>query len=1250
MSESKSELVRELAKEFLERSRKGQRPPLREYTDRHPELADKIREVFPAMAMMENIAVADETVEETCEESKGQERPLLRHFGDYRVIREIGRGGMGVVYEAEQVSLGRHVALKVLPHKAMTDPRTKKRFEREAKAAAKLHHTNIVPVFGVGEHDGLPYYAMQFIQGMGLDKVIEELARLQHRSRNGGAKGENPLDESPALEGTARSIARSLMTGTFRADSVDVAPNEPEPSFQTNLTIDGSPGTAHGTSGNASGVGERPEVSSASSFVLGSHDGSGANKEGKKGYWHRVAGVGFQIALALEYAHGQGTLHRDIKPSNLLLDTRGTVWVADFGLAKAAGENEDNLTDTGDILGTLRYMPPEAFEGTSDARGDLYSLGLTLYELIAGQPAFALRDRNKLIKLVTTGMPEPLGRVCLGVPRDLETIVQKAIDRDPARRYQTAGELGADLQRFIADEPIKARRQTQVERYLRWARRNPGIALLAGVLSAVLILATMASLLAAGYFNRLRWNEALAAQGERVARLAADQARDAAQRNEKAERWERYRANMIAAGSAMQLHNVGAARAALDATPKEYRNWEWNHFYQQLDTAAHIVRVGDDILGTELSVDGGIVAVQYAKGPARLWNLCTRQEIGALSNRSPAIWFDFSPDNKTLAYVVKDDDSIFLWDIATGRERAVLSVPVKEVSRPPFSAKNGRLVGKPSFSPDGRRLVANYADRSVRVWDTATHNQLLVWHGHEEGVKTVAFSPDGRRIVSAGVNDRTALLWDAESGRLQAALSGHDAPVGRANFNLEGDRVVSVEDYPSNALRLWNAGTGKLLAVLRGHTNLVNDVAFSPDGTRIASGGLDQTVRLWDGRTGQALASREGHRGWITTVAFSPDSKYLISAAKDQTARLWDATAGTPLGVLHGHTGAIAAATYTKDGSTIVTVSDADGTVRLWDARSVERNGALRGHENFVYGVAFHPDGERVASASWDGTVRIWDATTGREISLLSYPPNGSPEKTIVTSVAFHPAGNLVATTGRDDAVRLWDLATAKEVHRFKLPIPQGKADFPDSRTAFSSRGHMLAAGDKDSAVHIWDVDRRSEIAVLKGHRSLVNDVCFSPDDSWLATAAQDRTIRIWNLSRMDQFQVLEGHTDMVYALAVSHDGRRLASGSVDGTARVWDTNTWKEIASLKHGTNVYGVAFSPDGTRLACACANNMIRFWDMATFQLVAELERHGAYVHQIAFSPDGTRLVSGSGDFTVRLWDSLSVPVRAKPVPSK
>jgi serine/threonine protein kinase/Flp pilus assembly protein TadD len=470
MSDSAArDAVEILAEEFVERHRRGERPPLTEYTRRLPDRADEIRELFPALVVMENLKPArNETTGFDANDDAGTEVP--ERLGDYRILREVGRGGMGVVYEAEQISLGRHVALKVLPAQALMNQTYLERFRREAKAAARLHHTNIVPVFGVGEANGVHFYAMQFIRGEGLDKVLRDVRRLREQS------GASTLPTETGAT-ASRSVAQSLLDGNFAAP------------------------------------GALPVVETT---ALASTDGgssvSGLSSTGRSDaeYYRSVARIGLQVAEALAYAHKQGVLHRDVKPSNLLLDEHGISWITDFGLAKANGADE--LTNAGDIVGTIRFMAPERFDGQSLPQSDIYSLGITLYEMLALRPAFVATHRAKLIEEVLHEAPEPLGRIDRRVPRDLDTIVRKCLAKDPRDRYASAEALAEDLRRFLSDRPIRARRATPWEQLVRWRRRNPALA--ASLAATILILVVGLSLVT------WKWN------AERKARADANTARE----------------------------------------------------------------------------------------------------------------------------------------------------------------------------------------------------------------------------------------------------------------------------------------------------------------------------------------------------------------------------------------------------------------------------------------------------------------------------------------------------------------------------------------------------------------------------------------------------------------------------------------------------------------------------------------------------------------------------------------------------
>ncbi|SIO62533.1 Tetratricopeptide repeat-containing protein [Singulisphaera sp. GP187] len=487
-----------LAEEFLDRRFRGERPTVAEYAEKYPELADQIRAFFPALMVVEDLKPRDEDLTHSL---FGGLRPIrglgMDRLGDFRIIREVGRGGMGVVYEAEQESLSRRVALKVLGSPSLLDPKRLARFHREAKAAARLHHTNIVPVFGVGEVDGVHYYVMQFILGAGLDEVLDDVRRLQ-ALKLGQPSSAPPPD--PVREPSA-SVAHSLLNG----------PSVPR------LESDALKGSA------------RPSTlsdSSDPSVIVGPSALSVASETGSS-YARSIGRIGAHVAEALGYAHEQGILHRDIKPSNILLDNHGTPWVTDFGLAKATAD--EDLTHTGDIVGTIRYMAPERFHGRCDALSDVYALGLTLYELLARAPAFEGTDRNQLIRQVHQEEPTRLRKRDPTIPRDLETIVHKAIEKDPIHRYPSAGALAEDLRRYLEDRPILARRATLTERTRRWSRRNRTTAALAVTAVGAVLLAAVVGW--TGYVMTTR-----ALRGERnrrsEAEIATQRAREATRRAE----------------------------------------------------------------------------------------------------------------------------------------------------------------------------------------------------------------------------------------------------------------------------------------------------------------------------------------------------------------------------------------------------------------------------------------------------------------------------------------------------------------------------------------------------------------------------------------------------------------------------------------------------------------------------------------------------------------------------------------------
>jgi WD40 repeat protein len=928
-----------------------------------------------------------------------------------------------------------------------------------------------------------------------------------------------------------------------------------------------------------------------------------------------------KLARAAHAAHMLGVVHRDLKPANVLLGKDGEPKIADFGVAKLSGEGERLLTQAGMTVGTPEYMAPEQAAGEdSGPAADIYSLGVILYQLLTARLPFHGANPMDTMYLVRNEEPVSPRSFQPNLPRDLETICLKCLNKKPGRRYETAEALANDLTRWAEGRTILARPVGRIERTYLWVKRNPTVAML----SAAIVIVTILGI--AGVV--MKWKDAeVQASVANVEKLRAQSETDRAL-------MELYRADILAASSAIQLENALTARRLLDSVRPDSnkRNWEWRYLHTQLDTSQKTLQTDDKLYLVVSTPDAARIITTADGNLGGLWDPFNGKRLETFRDMPNLGRASAHPLGESIAYFphTPGQTRVAIRHLRSDKPDIAIDSPDK-----PFRSL--------SYSRNGLLLAIGTNHGVVHVHDTATGRSRISIPAHDTAAGNSGFNRDNTRIATSGSSDRSAKVWDLRTGELVRAFPNQPSEIEGALLNDAGDRLITVASSPASIFWLWDVGTGEKKRELSGHANQVRWYGFNPDTTLFATCCLDQKARLWDVESGKLVHELRGHTGWVEYAAFHPSRNRIVTASHDCTLRLWDTETGHTVAVLRGHVSPVLNVAFSKDGRTIVSTSK-DGAIKQWDVETAERGNAIRGHEKYVYGVACHKDNERIASASWDGTVRIWNARTGKQLHCMHHG-HGKPE--IVSSVAFQPNGDLLASVSRDNTVRLWDVNTGREVHRFDAPV----GHWVDTRVAFSPDGSLLATGDNANRVRIWDVNTRTEYAVLEHHQHIIRDLAFSPDGRFLATGGADIdcAIRIWDVKNKRLAHHLkptkkgeDGHSDVIYALAYSPDGKTLASGSVDGSVRLWDTTNWGESVSLKHAANVYGLAFTPDGTRLAAGCSDKSIRLWHVETRHELAELHGHDDYVHSVAFTPDGRRLVSGSGDNTIRIWDSGSPDV--------
>jgi eukaryotic-like serine/threonine-protein kinase len=1098
--------------EFALRESLGERPDLAEFERRFPTYARRLRlqvERYRTLGPTDpQPAVSNEV---------SREGPAVP---GYELMGELGRGGMGVVYKARQLSLNRLVALKMIRDGGHASPEQRTRFRAEAEAAARLQHPHIVQIYEVGEVAGQPYLAMEYAAGGSLAE------QLQGR----------PL---PVRE--AAQLVRTLAGAVQAAHEAGIVHRDLKPSnilLQEEVSRNDAKEDRKERQEDNSRVGNnepslrssRPPLASLCETLL------------------TPKITDFGLAKRLD-----GGPHGPTQTGEIL----GT---PDYMAPEQAS-------------GRLREIGPAT---------DVYALGAILYHLITGRPPFRTDSTLDTLLLVRSEEPMSPARLQRRCPRDLETVCLKCLHKDPARRYASARELADDLGRFLANEPVRARATPWWEHAARWVRRYPTIAALAALSAAITVLgfvlvlwqwreAEAARALATARAGdearqRQRAEEALRQSEHNLYKhlLASAESAwltgDASRADQLLEqcptelrRWEwdylrrRFEGSRLTlAGHQGTVSGVrfspDGSRLASAGADGIVRIWDFSTRRELLRLGGHgagfnAVAWSPD--GTRLAGCTGPVdtARKALPGEVLVWDARTGDEQLCLSGHlrwvANVAW---SPDGTRLASAGRDPDhdkepsDVKVWDAADGKELRTLH------------GHGGSVLGV-AFSPDGRRLASCGFDRVVRIWDAESGKPLFVCTGHGDVVPSIAFSPDGKTLATASF-DRKVCAWNADTGKLRLTCTGHTANVLDVAFSPDGKRLASAGW--DRTVRVWDAATGQAVAVLKGHTGWVHSVAFGPDG-RIASGAADRLVKVWDVADAQDEVVLRGHKDWVPGLAFSPDGRLLASAGGDKLVKLWDVATLKEVRSFEAHHGDVKGVAFSPDGARLATCSD-DGAMRLWNAATAELLREFVGHEGDLHGVAFSPDGRRLLSSGQDGTVRLWDAEKGAP--LLTLRGQTGP----VLRAVFSSDGGLIASGGGDGTVRLWDAATGAE-----LRVLRGHGS-PVRAVAFSPDGRRLAsvASDRDRAdapneLKVWDVATGQAVVEVRDPGPVFWKVTFHPGGERLVTTSDEGGVKLWDVALGQEVFSLKGHDDDVRAAVFSPDGHVLATAGDDQTIRIWD-------------------------------------------------------------------------------------------------
>lgn len=861
-----------------------------------------------------------------------------------------------------------------------------------------------------------------------------------------------------------------------------------------------------------------------------------------------------EVAFALDHAHNQGIIHRDIKPANILLNQKGEPFVTDFGLAKR-NSTEQSISSEGQILGTARYMSPEQACGNTrktDHRSDVYALGVMLFEMMTGYSPYRGNVRAVIHNKINEDAPSPRG-LDLKIPKDLDTICLKCLEREPANRYQTAGELALEFQRYMRNEPIVARPISTLAKTWRWRQRRPLVAnLLFGLFASLLL-----GIVGIGYYSI-------------EATQNANQNRNAL-----------YRSNMNLASEYFAKGDYAGVRRIVDQVDSnqqldEVKGFEWYFFKNFLSAIYQTVHQGGPVGDVALSHDGRLLAALGTDRVIRVWETEGMQLIRTLSldaGRFNSIAFSLNTQRLISG---SSDGFVRVWNPA-------------ENSLPVLEAKHGPAVQFVKVSPDGKRILTAGQKGAIRIWELASLSLIQDIPSGKAGVADVCFSADSNYLIVAAQDGLTRRwnLDDASINQIIEVTAHTKSKITKVTISDNG-KILLTGHYDGH-LNFWSVETGNLLYSYNTIAGLISDMTFLADTSIVAVTGSTGIFLLYDLDQQREVRRLVTHNLRGGKLSHSQNGKYLAVGSGAGSIKLLNCKyLLTP--AVFWHDSNTLALKFTGQGTTFVAGS-ADGTVRLWDFTNGQSTTIVDGENenaNRILLMDFQPGGHLMATVGADNLVTIRETGSGKIIHEIN------PIGTVITSLKFSSSGNMLALTTDQKTLALY-LTENWENTPIEFEIGEGKV----TDLAFRSDDRQIAIANRDGKVLLANVALKTVSDRKLNLEMIPHSLTYCTLTGQLAIGTESGEIYFWNGKSDRPFNSILAHSGRVAVMQVFSNGKTLVSAGRDGDIKLWDIETRELISTLiRHRRQVFDLAISADDRTLISSGLEGDIRIWNSVSY----------------------------------------------------